>query len=1079
MAAILMIAGMSHLAYAQSIGCKIVTGGAGGIDNSQADSMLSTDVAGVPPHAQGYWNNLSSSGSGGFVLTNSAGAPVNFDLAWSCGYQDVTGTWLGLGTPDGKLMDAFLVTWGPGNASPLGNSPGNSSINNQPIVYVGGLNTWYKSEPGAEGYSVVLYTTGNSYWETAEGYLESVSGSPTNNTMVEGTDLTPHLFEQDQSVYTGTYIPVTSTSLGSPTGGGNYMFFTGLTNDAVLIRLQCHGYGAGLNAFQFVPIFPAPPTPQPPVITPSSTVYALVPVTLTETATGDPFHPQLWYQWYSDDATGGGVTNGILNATNATLNVTPTNNVSTYNIQYVCMVSNIFGASTSAVATLTVNPAVAPFVTQDTTPGPGNGLTTVYAYEGGSISFSAAFGGTPGAYLWESNSVSISGATSPTLTLNNLPLSASASYDLTCTNQVGGAATTPAPLVVLADPAAPTPAEAYPYDIMTNSPVAYWRLNETIDPSVNSVQAFDYSGNYFDGTYGIGTTDNNPGPQPTGLPGFESGNTAAGFTHGGTSSSIVVPPLNLNANAVTITAWINPNGTIGPNTGLFIWANGDDKAGFGFGNNISGTMAELGYVWNSNSPASYNYNSGLYPVSGVWSFVALTITPTNSTIYLYYINGGVTNLLKSVQTVNNQVERFNGGTTWIGSDTYDGRDFDGLIDEVAVFNKSLSEVQLQDLFLKGIGASGVPVHVEDAMNYPTASVYSGQNVRLTAAVSGTVPVSMQWQSSPDGTTWTDVPGATSSSLLANPLTVGTVYYHLTAHNSISSATNNPDAVTFTALPSTPPGLWTVNYQVTNNVLGYTTGAGIGHYSGRGILGTGSYWNVLPDNQGAFGYIWQLTSASDLRDDGATHSGIYCSVYGGCSGFGSSTNVQPDSSDIANLLYQWVTVYNTNNSLQFYGLPDGTYNLCFYGCDGYFNDRGTTFVAHDAKNGDQSAGTVNGNPILPLQQGVNFVVMSNVHVAGGTLFVDIKPTSPVPTHDPNGEADFNGVQLQLVSYDAPLPSYPVSYTYNPATRSMSLNWSQGILETATNVLGPWTPIYSPAPLVITATNAAQFFRTQVP
>ena len=162
----------------------------------------------------------------------------------------------------------------------------------------------------------------------------------------------------------------------------------------------------------------------------------------------------------------------------------------------------------------------------------------------------------------------------------------------------------------------------------------------------------------------------------------------------------------------------------------------------------------------------------------------------------------------------------------------------------------------------------------------------------------------------------------------------------------------------------------------------------------------------------------------LRDDGTTHSGIYCSVVGGCAGFGSGTVVQPDSSDIGNLLYQWVTVYNGGiNALQFHGVPDGTYNLCFYGCDGSFNDRGTTFVAHDSLNGDQTAGTVNGSPIIPLQQSVNFVVLTNVHVSGGTLKVDVTATSPVPSHNPNTEADFNAVQIQLVSYDVPAPAVP--------------------------------------------------------
>jgi hypothetical protein len=1082
--AAVLAAGLQSVS-AQSVGCKIVSGSVGGIDNTEADSMLPTDLAGVPAYAQTNWNNLSSSGSGTFVLTNSTGATDNFNLAWSCGFSDTTGTGTGLGTPDGKLMDEFLSTWGPGAASSLGNSPANSAINDQPIVYASGLNAWYNAV-GAEGYGVVTYCNGYSYYETFEGYIESVSGDPLNNTMVEGTSLTPHQFNVDTSVFNGTYVPVTSANSGSPTYGGNYMFFTALTNDAVLIRMQVSGYSSAINAFQFVPIFPTPPTANAPAFSPSSTVYAEVPVTITETASGDPFHTNLWYQWYSDNGTGGDVTNVILSATNVTLNVTPTNNATTYGIQYLVVVTNIFGSSTSAPVVLTVNPAVAPFVILDTTPGPGNGLVTVYAYAGGSVSFSALFDGTPGAYLWQSNLVSLSGSTTTNLTLNNLSLSASASYDLTDTNSVGGAASTPAPLVVLTDPIAPDASTAYPYDVFTNGPAAYWRFSETLDNTGNSVQAYDYSGNKLDATYGTAVSDQQSGPQPPEFPGFETTNSCVALVNNENNSFLTAPSLNLNTNTVTITAWINPGGNVGADWALFTWVNGSDKAGFGFGGSSSNNVAELGYTWDTNSPSTYNFNSGLYPPVGEWSFVALTITPTNSTIYLYYVdvnNTGATNLFKSVQSITNIPEAFSGGTTWIGGDGNISHNFSGLLDEVAVFKKSLSEAQVQDLFLKAIGAQGVAPAVADATIYPAASVYSGQNVELSSTFTGSAPLSFRWQSSPDGNTWTDVAGAASSTLLVNPLTVGSVYYHLIVSNPVGSATNDPAAVTFSALPATPPGMWTVNYQVTNNVLNYTTGAGIGHYTGRGIFGAGNYWNVLPDNAGAYGYLWTLTSASDFQDDGVTHSGIYCTVYGGSSGFGSSTAVQPDSSDIGNLLYQWVTIYNTNDTLQIAGLPDGTYNLCFYGCDGYFNDRGTTFVAHDAKNGNQTAGTVNASPILPLQQGVNFVVMSNVHVAGGTLDVDILPTSPVPTHNPNTEADFNGMQLQLVSYDLPPPTvYLNNYvsTNGAGGSTLNLNWSEGILQTSTNLLGPWTPIYSSSPVTmpVTTTNSAQFFRVKV-
>ena len=150
----------------------------------------------------------------------------------------------------------------------------------------------------------------------------------------------------------------------------------------------------------------------------------------------------------------------------------------------------------------------------------------------------------------------------------------------------------------------------------------------------------------------------------------------------------------------------------------------------------------------------------------------------------------------------------------------------------------------------------------------------------------------------------------------------------------------------------------------------------------------------------------------------------------------------------------------------------------YGADGGWADRGTTFVVHDALHGDQTAGTVNASPILPLQQGVNFVVFNSVHVSGGTLNVDVKPTTPVPSHDPNGEADVNGAQIQLVSYDVPVPTVTLNSTFTSTNKSLSLNWTQGILQTATNLLGTWTPIYVPSPITVTTTNATQFYRVKV-
>ena len=172
-----------------------VNSGAGGIDNSCGQFDAANGPGGrayaTRYFAQTNWNNFSPVWQRHVYAEQTAsGRPYSFNLQWDSGYSDTTGTAAGLGTPDGKLMDGFMSTWGPGAATPLANSVYDSAINNKPLVYISGLNAWYTAE-GAEGYGVVLYTTGYSYYETAEGYIESVTGSPLDNTMVEGPILTP------------------------------------------------------------------------------------------------------------------------------------------------------------------------------------------------------------------------------------------------------------------------------------------------------------------------------------------------------------------------------------------------------------------------------------------------------------------------------------------------------------------------------------------------------------------------------------------------------------------------------------------------------------------------------------------------------------------------------------------------------------------------------------------------------------------------------------------------------------------------------------------------------------------------
>lgn len=737
------------------------------------------------------------------------------------------------------------------------------------------------------------------------------------------------------------------------------------------------------------------PVATPPVFSPASPVYGGTPVTISETAGGNP---PLFYRWQTDDGLGGSLSD-IPGGTSSNVVVTP-NLAGTY--AYDVIVTNNSGSITSTIAYLTVNPPSVPLLTQDILPG-----TNVFAFANGTVVYTASFpnGTLPITNQWQANTngsfLNIAGNTN-ILTLSNLQASAVGDYMLTASNAVGSATSSVSVLNILADPSVPTPSEPYAYCVYTNHPVAYWRLNETNDTVLSSMQAYDYSGNNHNGTYGHGASDNLPGPQSPAFVGFEANNTAALTVNGQANSFISVPPvLNLNTNTVTITAWINPVGAIGTYSGLFMWRGaGGDGAGFGFGGNSLGGVAELGYTWNTNSSSTWGYNSGLYPPLGQWSFVALTITPTNTSIYLYFVGGGATNLLKSVQVTTNGPESFAGGTINIASDNYDGRDFNGYIDEVAVFEHSLSEAQIQDLYFKSLGASGAAPSI--ATQPTTVSGFTGQPSKFTVVGSGAPTPTYQWQS---GTTssgpWNNVinggriSGAASSVLAYNPAQPAdaALYYQVVLANNLGSVTSSVVNLNLTTVPNN--GRWTVNFAVNNTDNG---NPGI-VYSGPGILGSGTFWNAYNAYDGS-------TGTGTFLDDGVTPSGVSLAMANQ-TGEWCYAPLQPI------LLLQpyascgTVPVGQTNTTTATFGnVLNGTYNVALYGIDGGYVDRGVTYTVN------ASSQTIVNVQTATFAPGDNTALFTGVVVTNNELIVSLVAADS-PAHTPNNEGEFNGGQLQLV------------------------------------------------------------------
>jgi outer membrane lipoprotein-sorting protein len=165
----------------------------------------------------------------------------------------------------------------------------------------------------------------------------------------------------------------------------------------------------------------------------------------------------------------------------------------------------------------------------------------------------------------------------------------------------------------------------------------------------------------------------------------------------GKDSFVSIPPLNLNSNTVTISAWIRRDGEQKEAyTGLVYCRDGNTTAGF----NLGGTGApdwkindELAYNWNE-TQAAWDWHNGLIVPDNKWVFAALVVEPTRATLYM----GEDGRLTSATNMIDHSIEEFD-GVTRIGHDTHtEGRYFKGTIDDMRIYNCALSQDEVEALY---------------------------------------------------------------------------------------------------------------------------------------------------------------------------------------------------------------------------------------------------------------------------------------------------------------------------------------------------------------------------------------------
>ena len=220
---------------------------------------------------------------------------------------------------------------------------------------------------------------------------------------------------------------------------------------------------------------------------------------------------------------------------------------------------------------------------------------------------------------------------------------------------------------------------SYASTVLADGPVGYWRLGE----AVGAATAVDASPNGNNGAYQSGVTQGQPGVI-VGDP-----NTAAAFN--GTGNARVDLPtatqLGLDNASFTAVAWVNAA------------ALGGDHAIFG--TDSGGTNSTLHLIIRGNQfyMGFYSNDTGGNQVlnTGQWYFVAfdynynpVTMTGTQS----IYVNGAL-----DASTAGHVA--FMGTTTLHIGQWGGGNNFNGVIDEPAIFDYALTPAQIQGLYNAG------------------------------------------------------------------------------------------------------------------------------------------------------------------------------------------------------------------------------------------------------------------------------------------------------------------------------------------------------------------------------------------
>lgn len=495
--------------------------------------------------------------------------------------------------------------------------------------------------------------------------------------------------------------------------------------------------------------------------------------------------PPLTYQWRK-----GGVA--IADATKITY--VKTGVTASDTAIYDVIVTAASGAPlSSATATVDVSPLSPPSIVQ--------GPMSRVLYPGGSLTLRVVATGGRLSYTWRWNGTVISTATNATLCVAAVSKEDAGAYDVTVSNPLGnvsgGSAIITIPNL--------TPG-TYEAAVVADGPQAWWRLNE----SSGTTTLLDAMGRH-DGYY----TNISGNPVTWHVTGI-AGDKAVAFDGSG-SFGVIPYSAELNNQEFTMIAWVQTS------------PESDDLVP------VSSSYATRG-VWFRTYPrgkwsAGVSGSEGSYyvptdrPESWItgYEWRMLAISYSASTSLRFSVNGQWDGAGYADFDRNHEGPLLIGGLG-VSEDVFAEKMFNGVVDEVAIYKKALTQDQLLAQYIAGVyGGTTKPVFKEQPSSITIAV---GQSASFTGRAEGSAPLRLQWYKDN-----TPIVGATTETLsITEAAYADTGSYKLMATNSVG-ITDSSVAV----LTVTPPIAFA---NVTNGLLLHMAFEGdFQDSSGRGNNGT--------------------------------------------------------------------------------------------------------------------------------------------------------------------------------------------------------------------------------------------------